>query len=241
MAQAFARAGADLTLVARDEATLEKAAADVGGRALVADLTDRVQVTTLLDRAEKQAGRPIDVLVLNAGIDVNGPYADLSSDDLQQLWQVNLAAPAELIRQAQPSMTARRSGHIVAISSLSAQVAMPGLASYAASKAALSQLVMGVRRELRGAGIGTTLAEIGQATTDMYTTLRDYPPAAAAFDRATRLGFLRELKPDEVADAVVHAVRRDKPKVVLPRRARLQSLLAHSPQVIADRLFGSAK
>jgi NAD(P)-dependent dehydrogenase (short-subunit alcohol dehydrogenase family) len=137
-------------------------------------------------------------------------------------------------------MAPRRRGHIVGVSSLSAQVAMPGLAAYAASKAALSQLFVGLRRELGQDGIRTTLVEIGQATTDLYATARAHPPTAAAFDRGVRLGILRDLSPEEVATAVVTAVRRDKQMVVRPRRARLQSLMSHTPQLVADRLFPPA-
>jgi short-subunit dehydrogenase len=237
MAHEFAGAGASLTLVARGRDALEKAAADVGGRALVADMADSADVDGLVQRSSDLAGAPVDVLVLNAGIDANGPFSEVSARDLRQLWLVNVVAPAELMRQARPLMAAHGGGRVVVISSLSAQVAMPGLAAYSATKAALSQFVMGVRGELRRDGINTTLVEIGQAITDMYAELRDYQPAAAAFDRANRLGLLRDLKPENVARAVVAGVRRGKQTVVLPKRARFQSAMAHTPQVVADRVL----
>src|SRR3954453_11758411 len=237
MAQEFARAGASLTLVARGREALEKAAADVGGRALPADLAKESDVEGLVQRAEDLAQAPVDVLVLNAGIDSSGDFADLTAEQLRQLWLVNVIAPTELIRQARPLMAARGGGHIVAVSSLSAQVAMPGLGAYAATKAAVSQFVMGTRRELRRYGITTTIVEIGQATTDLYAEARKHGPPAKAFDRANRIGLLRDLAPAEVARAVVSAVERRKPVVVLPRRARLQSVLSHAPQAIADRVL----
>jgi short-subunit dehydrogenase len=238
MAQEFASAGASLTLVARGRDALEKAAADVGGRSIVADLTDPAQVEGLVDRAAELANQPVDVLVLNAGIDFSGPFAALSASDLQRLWQLNVVSTTELVRQGRIAMAARGHGHIVAISSLSAQAAMPGLATYAATKAAVSQFIIGVRAELRRDGIGTTLVEIGQAKTELYATARENPPTAKAFDRAVRLRLLRDLEADEVARAVVGAVRRNKQMVVLPRRSRFQSLLAHTPQLVASRLFG---
>jgi short-subunit dehydrogenase len=237
MARKFAQAGASLTLVARGRDELEKAAADVGGRALACDLADPSQVDGLVARAEQLAGAPVDVLVLNAGVDVSGPFAALSAEDLQRLWQLNVASVAELIRQARPSMAARGAGRIVVISSLSAQVAMPGLASYAASKAAVSQLVMGLRAELRRDGIEMTVVEPNQVRTGLYEQLREYAPAAQAFDRATRLGLLRDLTPEQVAKAVVRGVQKDKKLVVVPARARLQSVLSKTPQLVADRLL----
>jgi short-subunit dehydrogenase len=238
MAQEFARAGASLTLVARSRDALEKAAADVGARSIAANLADAADVDGLVQRAQDQAGQPVDVLVLNAAIDASGPFSDMKADDLRELWLVNTVATSELLRQARPLMAANGGGHVVAISSLSAQVAMPGLASYAATKAAVSQLIFGVRHELGRDGISTTVVEIGQATTDLYAEARKHEPTAQAFDRANRLRLLRDLAPDEVARTVVNAVRRGKQHVVLPRRATFQTVLAHSPQLVATRLFG---
>ena len=236
MAGEFARAGASLTLVARGREALEKAAADVGGRALVADMADADTVNGLVAKAAALAGTPVDVLVLNAAIDASGEFADMSAEDLRQLWLVNAAATSELLRQAATDM-AGRGGHVVVISSLSAQVAMPGLVAYAATKAAVSQLVMGARTHLARDGITTTLVELGQATTDLYAEAREHEPTARAFDRANRLGLLRDLSPDEIARAVVHAVQRRKPVVVLPKRARMQSVMARLPQMAADRIL----
>jgi short-subunit dehydrogenase len=237
MAQEFAGAGASLTLVARNREALEKAAADVGARSIAANLADRTELDGLVQRAQDQAGQPVDVLVLNAAVDASGPFSDMTADDLRELWLVNTVATSELLRQARPLMAANGGGHVVAVSSLSAQVAMPGLAAYAATKAAISQLIYGVRRELRRDGITTTLVEIGQAITDLYAGARTHEPTAAAFDRANRLGLLRDLQPDEVARAVVSAVRAGRPTVVLPKRARFQSVMWHAPQVVADRLL----
>ncbi|MFL6239679.1 MAG: SDR family NAD(P)-dependent oxidoreductase [Actinomycetes bacterium] len=237
MAKEFAAAGSRLTLVASGREALEKAAAEVGGRPLAADLADTNEVNGLVTAAEEQAGAPIDIAVLNAGIDVSGAFADLSAADVQRLCQLNITTTIELARQARASMASRGQGHIVAVSSLSAQVAMPGLATYAATKAAVSQFIIGVRPELGRDGIRTTLVEIGQVKTDLYATARNNPATARAFDRAVRLGLLRDLEVDEVARAVVRAVRRNKEMVVLPRRARFQSVLSHTPQLVAHRLF----
>jgi short-subunit dehydrogenase len=242
LAQELAAAGADLTLVARGRDELNKAAADVGGRALPCDLGDPAAVDGLVERAEQLAGRPVDVVVLNAGTDAGGTFAERTADELQQLWQLNVASVAELIRQAQIAMTPRgssgRRSHLVVISSLSAQVAMPGMEAYAASKAAVSQLVTGLRRDLRRDGIGTTLVELNQVRTGLYAGIRQHPPAAKAFDRAVRLRVLRDLTTDEVAKATVDAIRRDKQLLVLPKRARFQSLLSKTPQLVAERLLG---
>jgi short-subunit dehydrogenase len=236
MAQEFARAGASLTLVARGQEALEKAAVDVGGRAVVADMANADDIDGLLRRAADAAHAPVDVLVLNAAIDASGEFAEMTAEDMRQLWLVNAAATSELIRQAALEMKGR-GGHIVVISSLSAQVAMPGLVTYAATKAAVSQLVMGARGHLAHDGITTTLVELGQATTELYAEARKHAPTARAFDRANRMGLLRDLSPEEIARAVVTAVQKRQSTVVLPKRARFQSLLSHAPQMVADRIL----
>src|SRR3954465_15945009 len=106
MAQEFARAGASLTLVARGREALEKAAADVGGRALPADLANQSDVCCLVQRAEELAQAPVDGLVLNPGIDVWDDFADLTAEQLRQVWLVNVMAPTELIVQAGPLIAA---------------------------------------------------------------------------------------------------------------------------------------
>jgi short-subunit dehydrogenase len=168
---------------------------------------------------------------------VSGPFRDTSTDNLRRLIEVNVVAPAELTRQALDGMLERRFGRIVFMSSLSAEVALPGLVAYSATKAAISQLADGLRDELAGSGIGITLVEIGGAVTEMYETARSYKPTADGFDRAYKLGMLRELGADEVARAIAKAIERDRPSVVLPRRGRTQYAMARAPQAIA-RLVG---
>lgn len=114
---------------------------------------------------------------------------------------------------------------------------MPGLTAYSSTKAALSQLAEGIRRDLAGSGVGVITAELGPIKTDLYAELEDYQPCADAFNRMLRLGMLRMVQPAEVGRAVVRAAQRDKSRVVLPRRGRTQVVASHLPQWIANRIL----
>lgn len=232
---AFAAAGARVTLVARDAAQLE-AAAEAGGAGYVtADLLDLDALPNLCDRL--QAIAPVDLLVNNAGLALPGALENLTAEQLRAVFTLNALVPAELSRLVLPGMRQRAVGSLVFVSSLSAQVTMPGLTPYSATKAAISQFAEGLRQELRGSGIGVTTAEVGPIHTDMYGEVQSYQPCADAFNRALRLKMLRMLQPEEIAAAVVKACRNDRDRVVLPRRGTSQVVASHLPQWIANRVL----
>lgn len=230
--RAFAGAGSRVTLVARTEEALAKVAADLGVGYLAADVS---AADGLADRLTAIA--PVDVLVNNAGLATPGVLDGLSARELRQLYDVNALAPAELARQLLPGMKARGEGQIVFVSSLSAQVALPGLAAYSATKAAVSQLAEGLRHDLRGTGIGIVNVELGPVDTGLYDEATSYEPCRAAFDRMLRIRMLRKLTADEVAGAVVGACERDRDRVVLPRRGTVQVVSSHLPQWLANRML----
>jgi short-subunit dehydrogenase len=186
LAHRFAGAGAKVALVARTQDALRSLAAELGGTAHPADLSDPTEVATLIQRVEEEAG-PIDVLVNNAGIDAVGGLCEAPPDELRRVTEVNYLAPAELCRQVIPRMLERGGGHIVNVSSGADCMVIHGLVTYSASKAALSHFTAGLRADFRGLPIGTTLVEIGPTLTDMLTHTEDYEPTARSFERTYRL------------------------------------------------------
>ncbi|HEX3706404.1 MAG TPA: SDR family oxidoreductase [Mycobacteriales bacterium] len=232
---AFAAAGARVTLVARNETQLAKAASACGGGYLAADLLDLDALPALVSRMTAVA--PIDILVNNAGLGLPSAVEDLSSEQLRALFTLNALVPAELTRLVLPALRHRAIARLVFVSSLSAQVSLPGLTAYSATKAAVSQFAEGLRRDLSNSAIGVTTAELGPIHTEMYGEIEGYQPCADAFNRMLRLGTLRMLEPEEVATAIVMACRRDKSRVVLPRRGRSQVVASHLPQWAANRML----
>jgi uncharacterized protein len=173
-----------VALVARTEAALRALVVELEGSVHVADLSDPPQVATLVQRVEDEVG-PVDVLVNNAGVDNIGGFTDAPADDLRRVTEVNYLAPAELCRHAIPRMLRRGGGHIVNVSSLAGCVALPGLVTYSASKAALSHFTAGLRADLRGLPIRTTLVGLGPVPTDMQARGENYAPTAGSFARFT--------------------------------------------------------
>lgn len=235
IARKAAAAGAQVALVARSREALEKLAADLGGDAYAADLSDAAGRAGLIARID--ADGPIDVLVNNAGVDHAGRRVDVDAAALNSLFELNLHAPIELCRQVLPSMLERRAGHIVNMSSIAGTVGAPGLTLYTASKAGLSHFTACLRAEIKGCGIGTTLVEFGPAATDMMDSLRGYGPTARSVRRFEQLKLLVELDPDVVAAAVVSAIQHDRRHVRLPKRAALFPMLAEMPRRMTELLL----
>jgi uncharacterized protein len=217
VARRAAAAGARVTAVARGEEALGRLSAETGAHALPADLADPDQRHGLLARAEEAYG-PVDVLVNVAGIDGAGSTLTIEADRMAELFQVNLLAPAELCRQALPGMVARNKGHVVNVSSGFSTFVVPGLVSYSASKAGLSHLTAGLRQELQGTKVGTTLVELGPVRTAMYSDISNERLSAAALHRVKQLHIAPSVDPDEVAAQLLEAVESGKQHVVLPKR-----------------------
>lgn len=236
LARQFAQAGARLILVARSLDRLGKLASELGGVAVAADLSDLAQARQLIDRAQTEGG-PIDVLVNNAGADFAGAFTETPFDDIEDLFRLDLVAPVVLCRAVLSGMLARGRGHIVNVSSLAGVAALPGLACYSSAKAGLDHFTSGLRADLRGCPVGTTLVELGPVRTAMYQAANGYPPTARSFRRLLRLQLLTETGPEEVAGKIVMAVQRNQRHVRLPRRAALFPVLAEAPRRALELLL----
>ena len=237
LASSAAARGAEVTLVARSPASLEQSAAALGGHALPCDLADRAQRAGLVDRAEALAGRPVDVLVNCAGKDAAAGLLEVTAEQQAELFEVNLVAPAELVRQVLPGMVARGRGHVVDVSSGFSTLTCPGLVPYASSKAGLSHFHGGLRLELRGTGVGTTLVEPGPVRTDMYGDIEQEQLSAAAVQRLLRLRLTALSDPEDVARQTLDAVESGRRHVVPPLRMAPALALTWLPRRVGDVLM----
>lgn len=236
LAHAFVAAGATVSLVARTEPALRTVAGRVGGSAHVADLSDAEQVADLIDRVEDADG-PVDILVNNAAIDSAVAFTDVSHEHLRTVTQVNYLAPAELCRQAVPRMLRRGGGHIVNVSSMGGGIAFPGNVPYSASKAALTQFTAGLRADLRGLPVRTTLVALGPVPTDMLAASAQYRPTELAYRRLYRLGLMVDVPRERVAREVVRAVAKRRRYVFLPRRSADVPVIAEIPRLAVELLL----
>src|SRR6476469_8972449 len=152
-ATALVRKGCRVAIGDLDVPLAEKTAAELGGGtvALAVDVTDRDSFAGFLDEAERQLG-PLDVVINNAGIMPVTPFAEESVESLHRQIDINLHGVITGTQFAIERMRPRRTGHIVNIASQAGKGALPGIATYAATKHAVVGLTESVRWELRGSG-----------------------------------------------------------------------------------------
>jgi 3-oxoacyl-[acyl-carrier protein] reductase len=138
-----------------------------GGRALViqADSADPGAVTGAVEQTVRDLGR-IDILVNNAGIFAGGPLEEMTVDQADRLWAIDVRAVFAASQAAARHMT--EGGRIITIgSALAERVPVPGLTLYAMCKAALTGLTRGLARDLAPRGITVTVVHGGLIDTDM--------------------------------------------------------------------------
>lgn len=212
---ALAREGVRLVVSGRDAAALRalcerlRAAGGVA-EVVTADLGDPAQLAALPERAEQALG-PVDLLINNAGREVTAPFAEQAPEEIADVMQVNLLAPMLLTRALLPGMLGRQSGHIVQIASIGGKRAAACIGPYAASKAGLVALTQALRAELRGSGVGCSVICPGFTTGGGM-----YARQEAAGHRAPFV--LGTVSATRVADAVIDAIRRDRPEVIVNGR-----------------------
>ena len=139
IAEALARAGAKVVLVARREDTLREAAAATGGAWIAAELGDRTEVARVAQTAAEPYGEP-DILVNAAAVNIRPPLDSLTVEDWDTTMAVNLDAPFLLGQRFGPAMAARGWGRIVNIVSQQAVRAYGNSGAYGAAKAGLAGL-----------------------------------------------------------------------------------------------------
>ncbi|MBV9890366.1 MAG: SDR family oxidoreductase [Rhizobacter sp.] len=176
LARAFARGGHQLTLVARRRAKLEALAVElerehyVEVRTIVQDLTKPNGAAAVIKAAE--ADGHIGILVNNAGVIDVGPFAASSTDALVDMVDLNVRALTELTSLVVPGMVKRGFGRILNVASLAAFQAIPGMATYAATKAFVLALTEALSEELKGSGVSATALCPGITDTDMATDIQ---------------------------------------------------------------------
>ncbi|MEU8886632.1 SDR family oxidoreductase [Streptomyces sp. NPDC048442] len=198
--------GHDIALAyVQDKAAAEETAAAVrasGARCLVvqADTSLETDVNRLFDTAAAELG-PLTGLVNNAGVTGKlSRIADATTEDLRRVIDVNVFGTLLCCRRAARDMTANGGGAIVNISSGAATLGSPGeYVHYAASKAAVDTLTLGLSKELGPDGIRVNAVAPGLTDTDMHATMGD-PDRPARM--APEIPLRRACAPGEIAAAV---------------------------------------
>ncbi|MFN7183294.1 MAG: SDR family oxidoreductase [Thermomonas haemolytica] len=198
-AEKVAAAGATTVIVARGEEELFKARDAMkaaGGKvfAYTADLADMADCDRLVATVLEQHGH-VDILINNAGRSIRRSI-ELSYDrfhDFERTMQLNYFGSLRLIMGFLPSMTHRRKGHIINISSIGVLANSPRFSAYVASKAALDAFSRCAQGELSGKGISFTTINMPLVKTPMIAPTKVYESVPT-------------LTPDEAADLVVKGI-----------------------------------
>jgi meso-butanediol dehydrogenase/(S,S)-butanediol dehydrogenase/diacetyl reductase len=161
-AQALVEAGARVAMLARSEDLLREAARGLGTRALAipTDIASPAAVKQAFAQAEAAFGG-VDILVNNAMLTFIHRIEDATDEELGQQVGVNILGTIYCMREAIPAMRRRGGGDIVNISTESVTRPFPMLTAYAATKAAIENLTIGMREEVRGDNIRMTTLRSG--------------------------------------------------------------------------------
>jgi 3-hydroxybutyrate dehydrogenase len=209
IASVLAQAGATVTVMGRNRATLDAAvAAGAAHFAIVADVADQAAINAAV--AQASARQPIDILVANAGIAESAPFAKSDGALFRRMMDVNFMGVVYAAQAVLPAMRERRHGRIVAVASTAGLKGYAYVSAYSAAKHAVLGLVRSLALELATTGVtvnavcpGFTDTDLvaGSIDTIMKKTGRSHEQAVAELAKHNPQG--RLVSPAEVADAVL--------------------------------------
>jgi NAD(P)-dependent dehydrogenase (short-subunit alcohol dehydrogenase family) len=210
IASALSTAGAAVTVVGRQEATLAAAVAagDAAGY-VIADVTDARALRQEIERAAALRG-PIAILVANAGAAESAPFAKSDDEMFRRMLDLNLMGVVHAAHAVLAGMTARGFGRIVAVASTAGLKGYPYVTAYCAAKHAVVGLVRALALETARTGVTVNAVCPGYTDTDLVQqgldriaqkTGRPREEALAAMIKDNPLG--RLIRPEEVAAAVL--------------------------------------
>lgn len=185
IAVGFARAGADVAVLARDEAKLKSVAAEIealGSRALVlsVDVTDASLVSEAVDRVASELGG-LDVVVNNAGGNsFSIPVSRMRVSGWSKTQALNVESVLHVCKAALPHLVAQGGGVILNVASVAGLQGAPYMAHYAAAKAAVISLTRSLAIEVAADGIRVNALLPGWVATDLTEFLRDDESTEAA-------------------------------------------------------------
>jgi NAD(P)-dependent dehydrogenase (short-subunit alcohol dehydrogenase family) len=203
-AKRFADAGATVIVSGRDRERGEQVVSEIeasGGRARFVAVDLRAPGGA---RRLASAAGSVDVLVNNAGVFSFAATHETSSEQIDDMLHVNIAAPFELTAALAPAMAARGNGAVINVSTMAASFGLPGAAAYGASKAAVELLTKAWAAEYGPQGVHVNAVAPGPTRTPGTDGMGD------GLDRlAATLPLGRAADADEIARAIVFLASED--------------------------------
>ncbi len=227
-ARTLAARGAGLVLVARREQLLHALADELRDRyrarieVIALDLIAPDATETLHERTEG-AGRPVDVLVNNAGFGLFGEFLQIPWERERRMLKLDVVVPVHLTKMFLPAMVARDFGHVLNIASIGAYQPSPLYASYSAAKSFILNFTEAIGYELRDTKVRCTVLAPGVTATEFL---------AVAGQEPTRYQRLAMMRSADVARIGVDAMLKGRASVV---PGRLNAITAWSTRLLPRR------
>jgi len=226
-ALAMAEQGGWVALASRNGEALSTFAEELKrqGRQVIViptNVTQREQVEALVEEVLAQWGR-VDILISNAGEYIRAPITDLDPADLQRSLDVNFFGGVYCVKAVLPHMLAKKSGHIVFVTSMDGKIGLPPDAPYVSAKFALTGFCEVLRQEVHDSGIAVTNVLPGRVDTVMIEDLKF-------------AWISPKISPESVAAAILNGIRKRKPIVIVPPQAKLLYYINVFAPTLSDRL-----
>jgi NAD(P)-dependent dehydrogenase (short-subunit alcohol dehydrogenase family) len=189
------------------------------------DVTNEAQTNAAVQAALEKFGR-IDVLVNNAGFGLVGAIEESSDADVRRMYDTNVFGLLNVTRAVLPAMRARRSGHVINMSSIGGYRSAAGFGAYCSTKFAVEGLTEALHTELKPLGIHATVVEPGYFRTDFLDAsslvvsrevIADYDETSGSVRRkAATLNHNQPGNPAKLATAMLKLVDAQTPPLRLP-------------------------
>ena len=234
-----------------DAAGVESLRAELGARGsesflTTLDVCDRPGILAFRDEVLRRWGRA-DVVLSNVGIGFFGPFEEVDLDRANRCLEINVIGTAAILQAFIPSMRERRSGKLIAVSSLVGQIPFPFESIYSATKFAVEGLVLSLRYEVEPFGIRVALVQPAQVSTQFAAKIHTLPHEGSPYRERARRFIARDevlIKtapdPATAAEQILRVVRAPTPKLhnQIDTQSRVFLLLNRFlPQRVRDRLL----
>ena len=203
-AKALANNGAKVVLTGRNQTSLEQLSEEIGGRYMVADISQNDEVIKLFD----EIGESIDILVNNAGIAPKASIIEGKIESFEDLLRINVLAVVHCCQLAIKKFDHSTGGQIINISSMSGHRVPPSGGFYAATKFAVRAVTEALRYELKIQKNKTRVSMISPGFVD--TPLLDNYFKGSEEKLSELRERLEMLKPEDVANSLIHILESPK-------------------------------
>lgn len=248
LAQTLAARGCHLALVDIDAEGLDRTRTAIKQNTRVSlhqmDVCDRGAVAALPGQVQAAHGAAADMLVNNAGVALQGSFAEVTEENFDWLMEINLNAPIRLTRAFLPGLADRPTARIVNVSSVFGLIGPPGQTAYAAAKFGIRGFTEALRHELAHTGIGVVQVHPGGINTSIARNARmsSQMTEEEAEKRVSAMQAFLRLPADQAAEVIAKGLEKGRSRILIGTDARaidiIHRLLPVSYWSILKKQFG---